>query len=332
MASPPSITVTDLIINTKDAFPIAATLYAPAVDALSPSSSPSPPHPLPAAVLINAATGVSRRFYGAFARYLAETHGAPVLTWDYRGIGDSGSDRLPTLAQVSIKDHWATRDLPAVTRHLKDLYPDRSLVFVGNSVGCHLAPVNPEKDLVDRYLFVNGNNAYYKHHVTPHTTFFFRPIVEVAVKLYGGYFPASKINLCDDLPTDVARDWARWTHHPEYCTVDPEVKERYDAFAPPSGSILHVAMRDDELVRRGSNGLPFTAFNGLMPNARIPFWFMKPDEATEETGRLVGHLGWFKKHCRKGWDAVAGFVVRGDMPVGFEGVDHDGAVVIKAKL
>ncbi|RTM11506.1 MAG: alpha/beta hydrolase, partial [Bradyrhizobiaceae bacterium] len=45
------------------------------------------------AVLINSATAVPRKIYRGFASYLAH-RGCAVLTYDYRGIGDS---RLPAM-------------------------------------------------------------------------------------------------------------------------------------------------------------------------------------------------------------------------------------------
>lgn len=62
------------------------------------------------AVLINSATAVPRKIYRGFASYLAH-RGCAVLTYDYRGIGDS---RLPGMVGYNqpTDDPWATR--PAV--------------------------------------------------------------------------------------------------------------------------------------------------------------------------------------------------------------------------
>ena len=44
-------------------------------------------------VIINAATSVRCRYYARFAAFL-HAHGFDVLTYDYRGIGESRPDRL----------------------------------------------------------------------------------------------------------------------------------------------------------------------------------------------------------------------------------------------
>ncbi|KAJ3158782.1 hypothetical protein HDU86_002463 [Geranomyces michiganensis] len=316
----------------KDNFPIAISLYEPPA-----SFSASATSRLPPAVLINSATGCHRRFYDSFARYLAADLGCPTLTWDYRGVGDSGSDRLASLKDVSIQDHWATRDQPAVTLYLHGLYPDREMMLLGNSVGCHIAPMNPERDLISRYIFVAGNNAYWRHSATPYFTWFF----PIGIELYSlgrGYFPATKINLCDDIPLGAARDWGRWTRNSIYCTIEPHIKAQYESFTPPSGgggaaAAIHVAFSDDELI---NNKTPtpkdaFASWSKLMSSAGVELFFLNPAAATD-SGRAVGHLGFFRKQCRKGWDALAPFILNGTRPVFDTAAAATTVKVGKAKL
>lgn len=63
-----------------------------------------------AAILISAGTGVPRRFYHHAATHLA-TRGAVVMTCDFRGIGESGSDDLAN-AGIDYPD-WGQLDVPA---------------------------------------------------------------------------------------------------------------------------------------------------------------------------------------------------------------------------
>ena len=66
----------DITFPAADGYPLGATLFLPRLAARH--------H----AVLINSATAVPRKIYRGFARYLAR-RGCAVLTYDYRGIGDS---------------------------------------------------------------------------------------------------------------------------------------------------------------------------------------------------------------------------------------------------
>src|SRR5690349_25166291 len=65
----------DITVPATDGYPLAGTLYLP---------RGTKRH----AVLINSAAAVPRKLYRGFAGYLAR-RGCAVLTYDYRGIGDS---------------------------------------------------------------------------------------------------------------------------------------------------------------------------------------------------------------------------------------------------
>src|ERR1700744_5040964 len=93
----------DITIPAADGYSLAATLFLP---------RGAKRH----AVLINSATAVPRKIYKGFASYLAH-RGCAVLTYDYRGIGDS---RLPAMVgynrpkslvgfKASMSD-WAAQD------------------------------------------------------------------------------------------------------------------------------------------------------------------------------------------------------------------------------
>src|SRR3954467_9401113 len=67
--------IDDITVPATDGYPLAATLFLP---------RGAKRH----AVLINSATAVPRKLYRGFAGYLAQ-RGCAVLTYDYRGTGDS---------------------------------------------------------------------------------------------------------------------------------------------------------------------------------------------------------------------------------------------------
>ena len=72
--------IDDITVPATDGYPLAATLFLP---------RGAKRH----AVLINSATAVPRKFYRGFAGYLAK-RGCAVLTYDYRGTGDSRPQSL----------------------------------------------------------------------------------------------------------------------------------------------------------------------------------------------------------------------------------------------
>jgi predicted alpha/beta hydrolase len=80
------------------------------------------------AVLINSATAVPRKIYRGFASYLAH-RGCAVLTYDYRGIGDSrqpamvGYNQPKSLVgfKASMSD-WAEQDITAAVAWMRERY------------------------------------------------------------------------------------------------------------------------------------------------------------------------------------------------------------------
>src|SRR3981081_3051456 len=102
-------------IQARDGYRLGATLFRPA------SSNGR-------ALQINAAAGVKQEYYGKFAAYFAE-RGFTVLTFDYRGIGRSGSFRLKN---ARMRD-WAELDAGAALQFLSKT--GKKLMAVGHSFG-----------------------------------------------------------------------------------------------------------------------------------------------------------------------------------------------------
>ncbi|MDA2928912.1 hypothetical protein MYX84_03015 [Acidobacteria bacterium AH-259-O06] len=75
--------VEKLKVPATDGYLLAATLYRSGQE-----------EKIGRFVLINSAMGVKRRYYNSYARFLSE-NGFTVLTFDYRGIGDSRPRSLP---------------------------------------------------------------------------------------------------------------------------------------------------------------------------------------------------------------------------------------------
>ncbi|MEL6537932.1 MAG: alpha/beta fold hydrolase, partial [Bacteroidota bacterium] len=112
----------DLTVTCADGIPLMATLY--------PAQAPK------GAVMIAPATGILRRFYGSFASHLAE-QGFTAITFDNRGIGDSGGGRGLNQVKADLIN-WGRQDMPAVLRALQAAAPDTRYHLVGHSAGGQL--------------------------------------------------------------------------------------------------------------------------------------------------------------------------------------------------
>ena len=118
----------DITVPATDGYPLAATLFLP---------RGAKRH----AVLINSATAVPRKLYRGFAGYLAK-RGCAVLTYDYRGTGDSRQQVLTGYNQpkslvgfkASMSD-WAAQDIAATVAWMRERYKALPFAYVGHSFG-----------------------------------------------------------------------------------------------------------------------------------------------------------------------------------------------------
>ncbi len=118
----------DITVPSTDGYPLAATLFLPRGIKRH-------------AVLINSATAVPRKIYRGFAGYLAH-RGCAVLTYDYRGIGNSRQKSMEGYNQpkslvgfkASMSD-WAALDITAAVTWMRERYHNLPLGYVGHSFG-----------------------------------------------------------------------------------------------------------------------------------------------------------------------------------------------------
>jgi predicted alpha/beta hydrolase len=233
--------VRSIELRAADGGALAATVYdAGASDAL----------------LIASAMGVKRRYYDAFARYVAE-RGRNVVTLDYRGIGDS---RPRSLRGFDATMHdWGTLDIPAAIDWIARELRPRSFAYLGHSAGGQLAGLAPNIECVDRLVFVAAQSGYWRH--WPGVRAYGLGFLWVAMPVVSralGWFPGKLLMGSEDLPRGVASQWAQWGRHPEYLFGynDPAMYARVTApLLAYSLRVDHYAPRAavDALVVRYSN-------------------------------------------------------------------------------
>ncbi|ORX97982.1 hypothetical protein K493DRAFT_143330, partial [Basidiobolus meristosporus CBS 931.73] len=268
-----------IIINAADGFPIHATLYTPAAE------SPA----VETAVVVSSATGVLRKFYASFSKYLVTNFKCAVITYDYRGVGDSfpaaaeASKQHPLVGFKATISDWGFLDLPAILDYMHAAYPELPLAYVGHSVGAHLVPLAPNGHLVTRTLFVSSNNAYYGYRPGFTSTFQMKYLGRFLTRWYG-YFPGKKIGVMEDLPSGVLQEWSTWSEYPGYfCDKNPEWKELFERFRKP---ILNVSFTDDAYATERA----FTSFLEFFRGSQVAHWRLKPQDIGLDS---VGHMGFF---------------------------------------
>ncbi len=274
----------DVQIAAKDGYPLAATVYTP-----DENSSGT-------VITINSAVAVHRRFYRHLASYL-QGKGYTVVTYDYRGIGDSRPDSLRGF-ETKVED-WALLDMAAVLDWVIENHDPQKLVHLGHSYGGQTAGLLPNHDKIAAMVTFSSQSGYWKlqggsqKYIVPlHLNITF-PVLSA---IYG-YMPWSKIGSAEDLPKGVALGWARWCRHPEYLRGDKSLPlERYQDFDAP---VLAFSFDDDNWGTARSVDDMMRAY----PN--VERRHVKPDDINMKT---IGHFGAFRPQAEMLWDEILTWV------------------------
>ena len=109
-------------------------------------------------VVIVPGGGILAQFYERLARYLAE-RGAAVLTFDYRGIGESRRGTLRGLhAPIEV---WGQLDVGAALKAAKSRYPSLPLGVVAHSIGSLILGAAQDARSISRLVFFAPHTAYF---------------------------------------------------------------------------------------------------------------------------------------------------------------------------
>ncbi len=177
-----------LRLPALDGFELAATLYEPAAGA----GDGGP------VVLINSATAVRRGYYDGYARALA-AQGFSVLTWDYRGIGDS---RPRSLAGFRARmRQWGEVDLAGILGWIADHLRPRRLLVVGHSVGGQLVGLAANNHRIHALMMVGSQNGWWGHWPAPsryRIALNWFVLIPLVTRVYG-YLPG-RFGTKEDLP------------------------------------------------------------------------------------------------------------------------------------
>lgn len=203
-------------------------------------------------VIINPATSVRARYYARFADFL-HGHGFDVLTYDYRGIGDSRPPSLKGFEAGWID--WGRLDVEAALNFVAAEFPGQPVQVVAHSVGGFLIGLAASSHRVSRVFTMGAQYAYWKdyaRHKRLGMLIKWHGVMPALTKLFG-YFPGQRLGWLEDTPRGVVRDWvaphARFEDAWRKGSLrlgDAERQELLDRFAALRGATLAVSLTDDE--------------------------------------------------------------------------------------
>src|SRR5262249_28457064 len=146
--------------------------------------------------------------------YMA-SRGWDVLTFDYRGIGDS---RAPAQTEASFTMlDWGEKDLTGVLAWARGELNPRRLVLVGHSIGGQIAAFAANPSGLEALVGVAAQRGYWRYWpgLKKYLVYlFFGAYVPLCLKTRG-YLPLTGVGL-ENLPRGAAADWARWGVNREY--------------------------------------------------------------------------------------------------------------------
>ncbi|MES2306280.1 MAG: alpha/beta fold hydrolase [Gemmatimonadota bacterium] len=260
--------VARLTLVASDGFPLAAIRYRAQGETKG-------------VVIIAPATGVRQKYYGAFASWLA-SRGYDAITWDWRGVGDSRHEMVPGDQRLTMRA-WGERDLEAALVWGKCRAAGRPLHFVGHSFGGQALGLAASAPAVTRAVMIGAGEGYFGHWPVPTrwalAAFWYGVMPTLASLL--GYFPSSRFGLGEDLPSGVARDWARWCRNPEYLGT-------WGGHARLTLPVMAYSFSDDWIAPHRA----VDALLGRYPSARKTHWHLTPRHLGTEA---IGHFGFFRE-------------------------------------
>ena len=271
-----------VIITAKDGYPLSARVFYP-----EKSNGKI--------LLVNSATGVRQQIYFSFAYFFAE-HGFTVITYDYRGIGESKPKKMKGF-DSSMKI-WGSVDYKAVTDYIQQYFKSYEKFCLGHSVGALILGMNPDSKIFKEFIFVATQKSYWGNlrlKTKVEALLGFGIVLPIVTKILG-YLPSEKFGLGESLPTGNAKDWRTLLLHRKSTNKVLEGTENYSQDL--KNKVFFLYMEDDFWVtKEGVRKLMHETYPNMKPKYR------KVRVSESESGK-VGHINFFRSYNKKLWNII----------------------------
>lgn len=251
-------------------------------------------HALP--ILICPATGITKTFYNSYATWLTE-QGHDVLVFDFRGIGESLHGPLKQSTASIVQ--WGQLDIPAAIDTLINKTQAAQVIILGHSAGGQLLGIVPNYSKVAKVVAVSGSTGHVKDLkgrtklLAPVMFNIIFPIARYTL----GYGPTNAIGMGENLPKDVAREWAQFCSKPGYVLNALGKTVQQDFHAQVNCPITAVWSTDDEIATKAN----VKDLLRLYPNAPTDMIELNP----KATGhKAIGHMLMFKSSHKNLWPII----------------------------
>ncbi|WP_216938218.1 alpha/beta fold hydrolase [Acinetobacter sp. BY484] len=273
-----------LTLQCQDGYNLSARFYA----AISESEK------LP--VLVCPATGITKQFYHQFCVWL-QAQGYAVMVFDFRGIGDSLAGPLKN-SKASIVQ-WGQLDIPAAIDALLARTDAEKVTLLGHSAGGQLLGIVPNYHKVAKVVAVSASSGHVKG--LKGKTKLLAPVMFNVIfplaRITKGYGPTQAIGMGENLPKDVAKQWAQFCSKPGYVmnAIGKTVFEDYHAEI--TCPFISIWSSDDEIATE----INVKDLLRLYPKAQTRIIELDPKSYAHKT---IGHMLMFKKSHQNLWPVI----------------------------
>ena len=193
-------------------------------------------------VIIASAAGVLQSFYQNLAQFFL-SNGISVITFDYSGVGKSLHRNIKK--ENSSLTNWGNRDLEAVIKYTIETYPSHKVILLGHSIGGQLIGLAPSSCVADKIILVAAQSGYWKFWkgVSKIRMWVNWHLLVPALTKVFGYLPSKKFSRMENLPKNVAEEWAKWCRSSNYLFAD--FPHNYLYFDRLEGQVTSISLDDD---------------------------------------------------------------------------------------
>ncbi|WP_179993008.1 MULTISPECIES: alpha/beta fold hydrolase [unclassified Acinetobacter] len=276
-----------LTLKCQDGYQLSARFY-PVTETESKKSP----------ILICPATGITKQFYHIFSCWL-QTQGYAVMVFDFRGIGESlkGSVKQSKASIVQ----WGQLDIPAAIDALLAKTQAAKVILLGHSAGGQLLGIVPNYVKVEKVVAIAGSTGHIKG--LRGRTKLLAPvmfnIIFPLARITKGYGPTQAIGMGENLPKDVAREWAEFCSKPGYIinAIGKKIAPAHDYHAQITCPITSIWASDDEIATQAN----VKDLLRLYPKAATEMIELKPQEYGHKG---IGHMLMFKNSHQNLWPVI----------------------------
>lgn len=256
---------------------------------------PDPNHYIPekapiAGIIINSATAVTQGYYAKFTQYLAE-QGYLVLTYDYRGIGESSvkNHRDQGLSMLA----WGDQDFAAIIDWSTSNYSQLDWHCIGHSVGGQIIGFAENNTQLKSIFCVSSQSGYWGHWESfgkAKMLFLWYLLIPLLSKLLGKV-PGPLLG-SESLPAGIAQQWAYWGRHSDYI-VDRKGKPIRKGFSQLKCAIKFIVIDDDTDFAPPKAVMALKSFYNNADTTLETIY-------TKNLGKkYIGHFGFFRSEYKR---------------------------------